>query len=66
MPEKWTGDVIGEMHLANISAERLADEIGWHPKYLSAVMNGHRKPKDAEQKVRDALSRIKGQKEESA
>lgn len=59
MPEQWTGDIVGELHLANISMEQLADEVGWHPKYLSAVMNGHRKPKDAEQKVRDALERLK-------
>jgi predicted urease superfamily metal-dependent hydrolase len=63
MPEQWTGDVVGELHLANISMEQLADEVGWHPKYLSAVMNGHRKPKDAEQKVRDALDRLKAKKE---
>jgi predicted urease superfamily metal-dependent hydrolase len=63
MPEQWTGDVVGELHLANISMEQLADEVGWHPKYLSAVMNGHRKPKDAEQKVRDALERLKMRKE---
>lgn len=62
MPEQWTGDVVGELHLANISMEQLADEVGWHPKYLSAVMNGHRKPKDAEQKVRDALDRLKAAK----
>ncbi|MBQ5757139.1 MAG: helix-turn-helix transcriptional regulator [Clostridia bacterium] len=64
MPEQWTGDVAGEMHLAKISAEQLAKEIGWHPKYLSAVMNGHRNPQNAEQKVRDALKRLKDKKKE--
>lgn len=59
MPAQWTGEVIGDMHLAGISAKRLADEVGWHEKYLSAVLNGHREPKDAELKIREALKRLK-------
>lgn len=58
MSAQWTGEVIGKMHLAKVSMKQLASEIGWHEKYLSAVMNGHREPKGAEEKVRDALSRL--------
>lgn len=58
MPAQWTADIIGKMHLAGITAKQLAEEAGWHEKYLSAVMNGHREPKDAEVKVRAALSRL--------
>jgi len=58
MPAQWTGDVVGKMHLAGISMKQLAEEVGWHEKYLSAVMNGHREPKDAEQKVCEALDRL--------
>ena len=58
MSAQWTGAVVGEMHLAGVSMQQLAAEIGWHPKYLSAVMHGHREPKNAEQKVRAALSRL--------
>lgn len=58
MSAQWTGEVIGEMHVHRIKMATLAAEIGWHEKYLSAVLNGHREPKDAEAKVRAALSRL--------
>ena len=59
MPAKWTGDLVREMHLAGVTAKQLAAEAGWHDKYLSAVMNGHREPKGAEQTLRAALERLK-------
>lgn len=64
MLAKWIGDVVGKMHRAGVTMKALAAEIGWHEKYLSAVLNGHRAPKDAELKVREALARcIKNMKE---
>lgn len=59
MPAKWTGDLVREMHLAGVTAKQLAAEAGWHDKYLSAIMNGHREPKGAEQTLRAALERLK-------
>ena len=58
MPEEWTGEVIGVMHNNRISYQQMADKLGWHVKYLSAVMNGKRNPADAEAKVRTALKEI--------
>lgn len=58
MPAQWTADLIGEMHLAGVTAKQLAAEVGWHEKYLSAVMNGHREPKGAEKALRGAFNRI--------
>lgn len=58
MPAKWTADLLGDMHLAGVTAKQLAAEVGWHPKYLSNVLNGHREPKGAEAKLRDALNRL--------
>lgn len=58
MPEEWTGELIGIMHNNRISYQQLADKLGWHVKYLSAVMNSKRSPADAETKVRAALSEI--------
>ena len=55
MPAQWTADILGEMHLKGVTAKRLAAAIGWHPKYLSQVLNGHVNPKDAERKIRSAL-----------
>lgn len=54
----WTGQLIGDMHLAGVTAKQLAVEVGWHEKYLSVVMNGHRQPKNAEQTLRAALDRL--------
>ena len=62
MPEQWTGEVVGIMHVNRISYQLLADKIGWHVKYLSAVMNGHRKPADAEHMVKSALYEILSEK----
>ena len=58
MPAQWTADIIGEIHIKRITAKRLAEEVGWNPKYLSQVLNGHKTPKDAEAKLRAALKRI--------
>lgn len=58
MPAQWTADLIGEMHLKRITAKQLAAHVGWHEKYLSSVMNGHREPKNAEQTLRNALKEL--------
>ena len=58
MPAQWTADLIGEMHLAGVTSKQLAAEVGWHEKYLSVVLNGHREPKNAEQTLRAALARL--------
>lgn len=58
MPAQWTGEIIGEMHIKGITAKQLATEVGWHEKYLSVVLNGHRTPKGAEATLRAALERL--------
>lgn len=58
MPAQWTAEVIGEMHLKGVTAKQLAAAVGWHPKYLSQVLNGRVNSKGAEQKLRNALAQI--------
>lgn len=58
MPDAWTGEIIRQMHINRITATQLAAEVGWHPKYLSAVLNGRRNPSGADRKLTDALERI--------
>ena len=65
MPAQWTADLLGEMHLAGVTAKQLAAEAGLNPKYLSAILNGHCAPKNAEQTLRAALSRLIEKKEEA-
>lgn len=63
LPE-WTGILVGEMHMHQITSKDLAKEVGWHEKYLSLVLNGHRAPKDAEAKLKGALSNLINRKEQ--
>lgn len=58
MPAQWTAEIIGEMHLSGVTHKRLAEAVGWHPKYLSAVLNGKKTPAGAEAKLRAALSTL--------
>lgn len=58
MAAKWAADLLGEMHLAGVTAKQLAAEVGWNPKYLSVVLNGHKEPKGAEEKLKSALGRL--------
>lgn len=58
MPAQWTGELVGKMHVAGITAKELAREAGLNPKYLSTILNGHIEPKHAEQVLRNALERL--------
>lgn len=58
MKDKWTGEAAAIMHVHEISALALSDELGWNPKYLSTVLNCKRRPKNAEEIVMDALHKI--------
>lgn len=58
MLAQWIAEIVGEMHIAGITSKQLAAEAGWHEKYLSAVINGHRSPKNAEKVLREAIERI--------
>lgn len=63
MPAQWTADVIGKMHIHNITAKQLSAQLGYHPKYVSAVFNGKREPKGAEQRFRQALDELIAERE---
>jgi len=58
MPAQWTAVIIGQMHLNGITAKQLSEEVNWHPKYLSQVLNSRVDPKGAEEKLTEALKRI--------
>ena len=58
MPAQWTADIISEMHLNCITAWELAAEAKIDYHYLSMILNGHRSPKNAEARCREALARL--------
>ena len=64
MPAQWTGNLVGRMHNSRISNRELADKLGVTNKWVSMVLNGHRSPKDAEQRFNAALDELIKEKEE--
>lgn len=58
MPKDWTGDLVGLMHTHKISKQQLAAHIGVSREYVSAILNGHREPKGAEEKMKAAVEEI--------
>lgn len=58
MPAQWTGNLVGRMHNAGVTAKQLAAELGKNQKYVSGVLNGHYSPKKAEQEFNEAFERI--------
>lgn len=58
MPKKWTGDLVGLMHVEEITFGMLAEELNVTNRYVSMVLNSHREPAGAEEKFRAAVERI--------
>lgn len=69
MPEKWTGRVVGRMHVEQISTADLAREMGVTRAYVSMLLNCSKKPEGARERVEGALEKIiarrNAEKEES-
>lgn len=65
MPAQWTGNLVGRMHNSRISNRELADKLGVSNKWVSMVLNGHRSPKDAEQRFNAALDELIKEREEA-
>ena len=64
MPDKWTSDLIADMHVHRITRIQLADKLSYTPEYVSMVLNGKREPKNAEQIFRAALDALIAEKAE--
>ena len=55
---QWTGELVGKMHNAGITAKQLATQLGKNPKYVSQVLNGHYSPKKSEEEFNTAFLEI--------
>ena len=55
MPKEWTGNLVGLMHTHGISFSELADEMGVTNRYVSAILNSHKEPAGAEERVSTAV-----------
>lgn len=58
MPEKWTGEVVGALHVHNKTCLELAKKMGINDKYLSTILNGRRNPPGVEARVKAALDEL--------
>lgn len=58
MPEKWTGKVVGKMHVESITQLELASELGVTKNYVSMILHGKRNPPDAKERFNNALDRV--------
>lgn len=58
MPSAWTGEVVGRMHVNQITNKMLADALGVTDRYVSMVLNGHKAPGGAEEKFNAALDAL--------
>ncbi len=40
MPEKWTGDLVGKMHVNHVTLAELGKELGITKAYVGMILNG--------------------------
>ena len=57
-PEAWSWNVVGRMHVLQISHRELAEELGITNRYLAMVLNGHVNPRGAAEKYNAAIDEI--------
>jgi len=60
MLAEWTGQLIGQMHIHEVTRKMLADELGVTKSYVSMILNGQRNPPNVEQRFYSAFKRIIG------
>lgn len=58
LPKEWTGNLVGLMHVHKITFSELAEELGVTNRYVSAIINGHKEPAGAEERLTAAANRI--------
>lgn len=66
MLETWTGEIVGTMHIYGITFKELADKMHITNRYLSGILNCHKRTKNIEIRVRAALMELIEEKSENA
>lgn len=65
MPEKWTGELISDMHLNRVSREELSKELNCSYGYVIMVLNGQKTPKGGKDRFRAAFDAIVARRAEN-
>ena len=58
MPEKWTGKIVGDLHVYRISQKELANKLGWSKEYVCTILSGKANPPGAKRKMKAALAEL--------
>lgn len=58
MPEKWTGEVVGLMHINKITNSDIAKILGVTPEYVSMILNSKKTSNGIEKRMKDAVAEI--------
>ena len=58
MPEKWTGTLVGKMHVEGVSNSDLAKELDVTQNYVSMILHGKRTPPGAKDRLNEALNAV--------
>lgn len=58
MREEWTGELVGRMHVAEVSQADLAKEMNVKKPYVSMILNGKRSPKGGRERLEAAFNNI--------
>jgi transcriptional regulator with XRE-family HTH domain len=64
--EPWAGQIVAELHLNRITQKELAREMGVSHVWVCMLLGGERTAQGAEQRMREALDRIKKRRKEEA
>lgn len=60
--EQWIAEVVGKMHINKITQTQLAEQLGVTNDYIWMILNGKKSPKDAEQRIKDAIDKLIAEK----
>ena len=65
MREEWTGELVGRMHVAEVTQEELAKEMNVKKSYVSMILNGKRTPKGGRERLEAAFANIIARRREA-
>ena len=56
--EDWIANAVGKMHINGITQNQVAEKMSVSYQYLSEILNGKKKPQNAEKRVMAAIEEI--------
>ena len=58
MKANWTGELIGKMHVHEVTYDDLAEELHCSKGYISMILNGGRTPVDGKERLNAAYNSV--------